>query len=39
MARAQSSAPGAFLRWRELLGIKTTQLDEYGETVVALAEE
>jgi len=30
---------GAFMRWRELLAIKTTQKDEYGETVVALAEE
>ena len=30
---------GAFQRWRELLSIKTTQQDAYGETVVALAEE
>ena len=30
---------GAFMRWRELLAIKTTQPDAYGETVVALAEE
>ncbi|MDO9083215.1 MAG: carbon starvation protein A [Humidesulfovibrio sp.] len=30
---------GAFRRWNELLSIKTTQKDEYGETVVALAEE
>ncbi len=30
---------GAFQRWRELLAIKTTTKDEYGETVVALAEE
>ncbi len=30
---------GAFMRWRELLAIKTTQKDEYGETVIALAEE
>ncbi|PKN08299.1 MAG: carbon starvation protein A [Deltaproteobacteria bacterium HGW-Deltaproteobacteria-8] len=30
---------GAFMRWRELLAIKTTQKDEYGMTVVALAEE
>lgn len=30
---------GAFMRWRELLAIQTTQKDEYGETVVALAEE
>ena len=30
---------GAFMRWNELLAIKTTQPDEYGETVVALAEE
>jgi len=30
---------GAFMRWRELLAIKGTQKDAYGETVVALAEE
>ncbi len=30
---------GAFRRWNELLSIKTTQPDAYGETVVALAEE
>ena len=30
---------GAIRRWVELLGIKTTVKDEYGETVVALAEE
>jgi carbon starvation protein len=30
---------GAIRRWMELLSIKTTQKDEYGETVVALAEE
>lgn len=30
---------GAIRRWMELLAIKTTIKDEYGETVVALAEE
>ena len=30
---------GAIRRWIELLAIKTTVKDEYGETVVALAEE
>jgi carbon starvation protein len=30
---------GAFKRWSELLNIQTTTSDEYGETVVALAEE
>jgi len=30
---------GAIRRWMELLAIKTTLKDEYGETVVALAEE
>jgi carbon starvation protein len=30
---------GAFRRWMELLSIKSTVKDEYGETVVALAEE
>ncbi len=30
---------GAIKRWMELLAIKTTTKDEYGETVVALAEE
>jgi carbon starvation protein len=30
---------GAIRRWMELLSIKTTQKDEYGDTVVALAEE
>lgn len=30
---------GAFTRWHELLAIKTTQRDEYGESVVALAKE
>ncbi len=30
---------GAFKRWSELMGINTTTVDEYGETVVALADE
>ena len=30
---------GAIRRWIELLAIKATIKDEYGETVVALAEE
>ena len=30
---------GAFSRWKELLGIKTTVKDEYGETVLASAVE
>ncbi len=30
---------GAFTRWRELLSIKGTVTDEYGESVVAMAEE
>jgi len=30
---------GAIMRWRELLAIKTTTKDEYGETVLTLAEE
>lgn len=30
---------GAFMRWRQLLSIKTTVTDEYGKTVLALAEE
>ncbi len=30
---------GAFRRWAELLAIKTTIVDEYGEEVLALAEE
>lgn len=30
---------GAFLKWRELLGIKTTVVDEYGETVLTIVPE
>ncbi len=30
---------GAFLRWKELLGIKATVVDEHGKTVLAFAEE
>jgi carbon starvation protein len=30
---------GAIMRWRELLAIKTTTKDEYGETVLTVAEE
>lgn len=30
---------GAFLKWRELLGIKTTVVDEYGEKVLTIVPE
>ncbi|MDR2669632.1 MAG: carbon starvation protein A [Desulfovibrio sp.] len=30
---------GAFMRWKELLGIKSVIADEYGKSVLALAEE
>lgn len=30
---------GAFMRWKELLSINTPVTDEYGQTVLALAEE